>query len=180
MSGDRESAQSIRHLDFAYCSTAQYTITSWPQTTQRSSKPGHMSFLRQNISLTILTGNSWASPEASSRTSSHVAIVVQTSIPAQPTHIPSQRIRTLPPRNPRIHLRPSLAPPNRRAQPHPSPDLNPQQPQTARARQSLRPPLQHGAGEREGNVERDAAQRGWQEGQADQPRSLHQQAFLAR
>jgi hypothetical protein len=75
-----------------------------------------------NITNNHLTGNSWESPEASSRTS-HVALITHTR-QSSLTHTSSQRIR-------------ALAPPNRRAQPHPSPHLHPQQPQTARARQGL-------------------------------------------
>jgi len=54
------------------------------------------------------------------------------------------------------------------------------QPQTSRASKGIRQALQHGAGEREGNVDGDANECAGQEGKADQQGPIYQQDVLER
>ena len=83
------------------------------------------------------TENSSRNRATSSRTPS-----APLQIPSPPTrratNTRAQRIRDRPTRRARIHLRPSLHPPNRRPITHPSPDLLPKQSQAASPRKGLR------------------------------------------
>lgn len=84
-----------------------------------------------------------------------------------------QRIRSRAARRIRVQLGPAVDPADGGALAHAGADLVPQQPQAARPRQGLRPALQHGPRERQGDVDRDAASGQWQEGQAHEQRPLH-------
>lgn len=44
----------------------------------------------------------------------------------------------------------------------------PKQQEAPRKGQGVRPPLQHGVGEREGDVDRDTEEGGWEEGKASE------------
>ena len=90
------------------------------------------------------------------------------------------RVRDLRSRDTRVLVRALVTPSDGGAKPHPGPDFLPKQPQIARKSQSFRQTLQHGTGEREGDVVGDTKVERWEERQASQQGSLHQQDVFER
>ena len=73
--------------------------------------------------------------------------------PPSKTALRTDRVRAFPPGDSRVYVWSAVSTPDCRPQPHTGPYLLPKQPQAARQSEGLRPALQHGPGECEGDVD---------------------------
>merc|ERR1712230_313192 len=77
----------------------------------------------------------------------------QDTRPPSKTALRTDRVRAFPPGDSRVYVWSAVSTPDRCPQPHTGPHLLPKQPQAARQSEGLRPALQHGPGECEGDVD---------------------------
>ena len=75
-----------------------------------------------------------------------------------------------------VQQRPPIYSPDCRPLPHPGPHISQEQSQVAGTRQGVRPPLQHGPRERQGNVDAQAPASEWKARKTRQQGPVYQQA----